>query len=198
MPSGFSYPASWTDIANQALGRLGSKLINNLLDGSALANYCQQFMGRAVEDVLNEADWRSAVNRAALEQLTETPPFEYDYYYQMPGDFLRLVEGGGIETTGEDYSIEGDRILTNATEVNIAYVARPEEPTKLAPHIRGAIATRLAFLLTTPLTSSEPLASRLAAEYEQAIKVALAADGARKRTATVADEIGGVWYDELR
>ncbi len=198
MPSGFSYPAGWTDIANQALGRIGSKTINNLLDGSALANYCQMFMGKAIEDVLNEADWRSAVKREALEQLTETPPFEYAYYYQMPGDFLRLVEGGGIETTGEDYSIEADRLLTNATEVNIAYVARPEESEALAPHVKGAIALRLAFLLTTPLTSSEPLAARIAAEYAEAIKVALSADGARKRTPTPADQNGCTWYDELR
>jgi hypothetical protein len=198
VPSGFSYPSSWTDIANQALGRLGSKLINNLLDGSALAGYCQQFMGKAVEDVLNEADWTSAIKRTSLVQTVDTPPFGYAYYYQMPGDFHRLVEGGGIETTGEDYSIEGDKLLTDAAEVNIAYVARPEESATLAPHIRGAIALRLAFLLTTPLTSSEPLAARIAAEYAEAIKVALSADGARKRTATLSDENGCIWYDELR
>lgn len=198
MPSGFNYPSSWTDIANQALLRLGSKKINNLLDGSALANYCQQLMGQAIEDVLDEADWKAATKRSEIERLSEAPAFGYSYAYQMPGDFLRLVEGMGIETTGNDYSIEGDRLLTDAEEVFIAYVARPETANELPAHLRRAVAVRLAFLLTTPLTSSEALAARVAAEYTDSIREALSADGGRRRTPQVSDDIGCTWYDELR
>jgi len=198
MPSSFNYPSSWTDIANQALGRLQSKLINNLTDGSATANYCRLFMGQAIEDVYNEEDWTSATKRETLDLLTEEPEFGYDHAYQMPGDFLRLVEGGGIESTGEDYSIEGNQLLTDADEVELAYVARPSDPTTIPPHLRKAIAMRLAYLLCIPLTSNEQLSQRVAAEYNESIVRARSAEGKRKKEETVADGLGFTWSDELR
>ncbi len=198
MPSSFRYPSSWTDIANQALGRLQSKLINRIDEGGTPANYCQLYLGEAIEDVYNEEDWVSAIKRMILTQLTEVPEFGYDHAYQMPVDFLRLVEGGGIESQGEDYSIEGNQLLTDADEVEIAYVARPEEPTKIAPHLKKAISTRLAFLLCIPLASSEETTSRVAAEYNDSIRAARSAEGKRKKETTVADDLGFTWSDELR
>lgn len=198
MPSSFSYPSSWTDIANQALGRLQSKLISNITESSSIANYCKLFIGQAIEDVFNEEDWVSTIKRQTLDQLTETPEFGYSYAYQMPGDFLRIVEGGGIESLGVDYSIEGDKLLTDEDEVELAYVARPEDPTKIAPHLRKAITTRLAYLLCIPLTSNETLAARVASEYNESIINARSAEGKRKKENTVADDLGFTWSDELR
>lgn len=205
MASGITYPSSWTDIANLALTRLGSAKINNLIQpDNENASYCSMLIGQAVDDVYIEHSWKGATKRIQLAQLIETPAFGFSYFYQMPTDWVRNPdqekegERSNIDTDGQDYSIEGDRLLTDATEVFMAYIARPDDVSKIRPYLRSAIALRLAFLLTTPLTSSESLASRVAAEYSAAINSAIANDNKVREERTQEKEMGVIWFDELR
>jgi len=205
MASGITYPSSWTDIANLALTRLGSAKINNLLQpDNENASYCSMFIGQAVDDVYIEHSWKGATRRIQLAQLSETPAFGFSYFYQMPTDWVRNPdqekegERSNIDTGGQEYSMEGDRLLTDATEVYMAYIARPDEVSKIRPYLRTAISLRLAFLLTTPLTSSESLANRVAAEYSAAINSAIGADNLALEQQTQEKEMGATWFDEMR
>ncbi len=205
MASGITYPSSWTEIANLALGRLGAGKINNVLQpDDDRASNCNMFLGQAVDDVYIEHSWKAATKRIQLAQLSETPAFGFSYFYQMPTDWVRNPdrekEGqrSNIDTGGQEYSIEGDRLLTDATVVYMAYVARPDDVSKIRPYLRTAIALRLAFLLTTPLSSSESLANRVAGEYPAAISNAIAADNLMREEQTQEKEMGVIWFDQLR
>ncbi len=205
MPSGFNYPSSWTDIANLALGRLGKGEINTLLQQhNELASYCRLFMGQAVDNVFTKHSWKGATRRAQLARLVETPAFGFAYFYQLPSDWVRNPdrekEGkrSNIDTGRQEYTIEGDRLLTDAETVYMSYIARPEDASKLRPYLHTAIALCLAFLLTTPLTHDEELARRIDGEYKDAIDAAIAADNLLHEEQTQEKEIGVTWFDEMR
>ena len=205
MPAGITYPSSWTDIANLALGRIGVGKINNVLQpDNENASYCNMFLGQAVEDVYGDFSWKGATKRVQLEQLTETPVFGFAYFYQMPADWIRNpdrekeAERSNIDTGGADYTIEGDRLLTDATTVFMAYIARPDDVGKIRPLVRTAIALRLAFLLTSAITSAENLSNRIAGEYAAAMNSAIAADNLGRQEQTQEKSTGVTWFDELR
>ena len=190
-----AYPSSWTEVCNLALGRLGTRQIISLLEGTPAANYCNQFLGEAIHEVLGEYDWRRMRKRAALARLAAVPAFGYAYTYALPSDFIRPVE---VATGADHYSIEEAGLLTDAETVYLTYVYAPQEPTNVPPYLRRAFAIRLAFLLTTPLASDEALAARIAAEDKGAFGAALAADGKQSDVEIIDVERGYVFYDELR
>jgi hypothetical protein len=183
------YASSWVALANRALARLGSASIVSLDDGSSTAAYVRSLFPEAVLSVYGEYDWKSAKKRVELAPLATTPEYGYDYAYQLPSDFVRLVE---VDTLDE-YSPEGQTILSNDTSLNITYIARPDDPTKIPGHIQHLLITKLAFLLSTPLTSNEGLSQRLMGEYMEATNRAKDDDS---RGSYQLDEDGLGWYDE--
>ena len=189
----FVYPSGWTDVANQALSHLGSKRINNLLDGSALANSCQQFMGRAIEDVYAEIDWQAATKRVELERLTEAPAYGFLYYYQLPVDYIRMMVRDSVDVGGATWAIEQDRLATDAEEAFLRYIARPADPSKLPGYLRQAIEIWLAVLLTIPLASSDERKAVLLGLWNDKKARALAADAASRQ-----EEEPAQWWDEMR
>ena len=70
-------------------------------------------------------------------------------------------------------------LLTDASAVWITYTAKPDDPSILPGYLKKAITTQLAFLLTTPLTSSESLAQRVAGEAKAALEQAILDDARR-------------------
>ena len=189
----FVYPSGWTDVANQALSHLGSKRINNLLDGSALANSCQQFMGRAIEDVYAEIDWQAATKRVELERLTEAPAYGFLYYYQLPVDYIRMMVRDSVDVGGATWAIEQDRLATDAEEAFLRYIARPADPSKLPAYLRQAIEVWLAILLSIPLASSDERKAIVLALWKDKRDLAEAADASARQ-----QEEPPQYWDELR
>jgi hypothetical protein len=189
----FVYPSGWTDVANQALSHLGSKRINNLLDGSALATSCQQFMGRAIEDVYSEIDWQAATKRVELERLTEAPAYGFLYYYQLPVDYIRMMVRDSVDVGGATWAIEQDRLATDAEEAYLRYIARPLDPAKIPGYLRQAIEIWLAVLLTIPLASSDERKAVILALWSDKKAKALAADASARQ-----QEEPPQYWDELR
>lgn len=202
----FSYPVGWTDIANQALRSLTAKLIASLIEGTPNANFCREFLGKSIQQVLAEDDWSAATKRAALNLLIEAPAHGFLYYYQLPGDYVRFVttrkangaEVPAIDTSGDDYTVEGDKIATNAEAVNIIYIATPADPSKLSSYLRNAISSQLALLLCIPLNSNEGLQSQIQGQYQYDLALARKADAKAKKPNTVSDDLGFTWWDEAR
>lgn len=183
------YGNSWVEIANRALGRIGKGRIDSLITGDELAQYVNTFLGEAVESVLFARSWSFAA-RVELARSASAPEYGYDYAYVMPSDIVNLVE---VYTGGAAYKPEGDLILTDAEEAFITYIPRPADPGALPGYVKRAISTRLAFLLTSPLTSSDALSARIAQEDALALEDAVRAD-ARRFDPGEPDP----WYDEAR
>lgn len=185
-----NYANSWVEICNRALGRLGKGRISDLISGGDLVEYCNLYLGEAIEYILSLKHWTVLVERVQLAVSSTTPVYGYDYSYPFPADLISLKKP---ECDEEEYSIEGNAILTNATEVYITYIKRPADPTTLPGYIKKAISTYLAFLLTTPLTASDQLRGLLAAEMTASLEDAIRADG--KREYQEADE---TWFEDER
>jgi hypothetical protein len=189
------WASSWTDVANNALKSLGKTLINNIGDATPVASYCRQFLPSAIETLSADFDFQAARARAVLNKLVETPAFGFAYYYQLPPDYICTSL---IDTGEEDYTIEGDTLLTDAEAVNLVYIKRIQDPSTMAPYMRNGIAAQLALFLSVPLSSSEELVARVQGQLAAAQRTAKRADARGKKQQNPADHLGVTWWDELR
>jgi len=178
MTDSVNYTASWTQICNRALGRLGSDTITDLSEGTQNADYCNRFLPEAIEYILGQWDFKFARKRQRLALNADRPAFGWKYQFNYPMDCIRLVKVyGGSNEKPEDsecvpYQMENGKVLTDAEALQIIYIARPDDPNLLPQSVRKAISTHLAYLLATPLTSNEQLIALVAAESQAAIEIA--------------------------
>lgn len=140
------------DICNLALGMLGEETIGSIDEASPRAGVCDNFYDHTVEEVLRLHDWNCARARAELAPLVETPPMEWNYYYQLPVGCLavRAVQDAG-GSGGYAWEREGSRIVTNQEEVFLVYTTTP---LVFDSTLRSAIAARLAWYMAYKLTQS--------------------------------------------
>ena len=178
MSDSVDYTASWTQICNRALGRLGNDSITDLSEGTKGAEYCGRFLPEAIEYVLGQWDFKFARRRQRLPPNVEQPVFGWKYQFNYPMDCIRLVKvyGGSSQMPeGSEcvpYQVENGKILADTDELQIIYIARPDDPNQLPQSVRKAISTHLAYLLATPLTSNEQLIALIASESQAAIELA--------------------------
>lgn len=189
------WASSWTDVANNALKSIGKTLINNIGDATPVASYCRQFLPSAIETLITVFDFQAARERAVLNRLVETPPFGFAYYYQLPPDYICTSI---IDTGGDDYTIEGDRLLTDSGTVNLVYIKRIQDPSAMAPYLRNGIAAQLALFLSIPLSASEELVARVQGQLAAAKADAKRADARGRKQKMPTDDLGFKWYDEAR
>lgn len=190
----FTWGGSWVDICNRALSRLGTGTIQSLDSENVNvenARYCSLFLGEAIEEVYAQWDWKSATQTVTLARLA-TPPTGHKYAYQLPSGFIRAVQ---VDAGGAPYVFAGETIQTDAETVELTYIARPDDPAKIPPHLRKAISTTLAFLLTTPLTTNDLLAQRIFQEAQIALTSAKIQDQAGSYEEPLVER---VWHDEAR
>jgi len=172
------YTASWTQICNRALGRLGSDTITDLSDGTKSAEYCNRFLPEAIEYILGQWDFKFAKRRQRLVPNADKPAFGWDYQFNYPMDCIRLIiiYGSHSEKPEESeyvpYEVENGKILSDADELQIIYIARPDDPNQLPQSVRKAISTHLAYLLSTALASNEQLTALIAAESQTNLEIA--------------------------
>jgi hypothetical protein len=173
-----NYTASWTQICNRALGRLGATTIADLGEGTHNAEFCGRFLPEAIEYVLGQYDFSFARRRVLLAPDAEKPAFGWRARFNLPMDFIRLVKvygGHGEEPEEVDcipYQVENGKILADEDELRIIYIARPKDPNQLPQSVRKAISTHLACLLATPLTSNEQMVGLITAESINALELA--------------------------
>jgi hypothetical protein len=161
--------ASETDIANEALGRLGISPIMDLSDATKQAQFANRFYAQTRDEVLTSHPWSFAISRATLAQLTANPDFEWLYRYQLPTDCLRLLKLNGYEVgeIRETYVVEGNTVLTDAEQAEIRYIARITDVTLFPPLFIEALAIKLASKLSAPLTGRFDQPTALMQEYDR-------------------------------
>ncbi len=86
------------------------------------------------------------------------PDFEWAYQYLLPSDYLRLIkvyEDDGTDDPEMRYHPEGNRILTNYTELNIRYVSKVTDTTLFDPLFYELFVLKLALALVNPLAGTK-------------------------------------------
>ena len=159
-----------TEICNAALGRLGEAPILSLTDTGATARACALHFKMTRDAVLRSHRWNFACKRGALAEMGTAPLFGWDHAYQLPADFLRVVEVNESEDgAGNPWAVEQDQLLTNDDAVNLVYVYRLEDASKFDPLFNEALACKLAEKLASTLRGSSSGTVDFAAEYERIV-----------------------------
>lgn len=87
----------------------------------------------------------------------KTPTFEWDYQYELPSDFSRLIslyEDDGTDYVDERWIREGNRILTNYTTCNVRYIKTITDPDDFDVLFSEVLLLRLAWKLIPVLAGS--------------------------------------------
>lgn len=160
--------ADETSITNLALAKLGISPIMALTDDSKQAQFANRFYAQTRDEVLQSHRWNFAMSRSTLNQLATAPESEWAYAYQLPSDCLRVIELNGFDPTERkgEFSVEAGKLLCDAEEARIRYIARVDDGSLYHPLFVHALATLLASRLAGPLTGSRNMPIELLKEYE--------------------------------
>jgi hypothetical protein len=179
------------DIVSDALVLLGDSPILSLDDTSDRASACKQLYPRVREAVLRAHPWKFAQKRVALAQTLTPPAFGYAFSYQLPVDFLRLVEFWAEDSSGSivmssdtwgsvltnfRFTREGQQILTDSASCSIRYVAKVTDPNLFDSLFVSALSARMAAELAQPITSNATLMQTMLKLYEAKIQEARTVD----------------------
>ena len=162
-------------LASRALIRIGAAPITSFNDGTAESEIAGALFAPIRDALLSSYSWSFATGQVALTEL-ETPPIaDFQSAYQLPSDFLRaLSAGSGGRGRGLRYRITQNTLHTDASQVLLTYVFRPEEETFPA-YFDQALIARLAAEFTIPITENTSRAEamfRLAElEFERARQI---------------------------
>jgi hypothetical protein len=138
----------------RALIRIGAKPITSFTEAAAESELAGALYEPVRDALLSAYAWGFATGQVALTQL-ETPPIaDYAYAYALPNDYLRaLSAGSGTKGRGLNYRIARGALHTNASEVILTYIFRPDE-SEFPPYFDQALIARLSAEFTIPVTES--------------------------------------------
>lgn len=179
------YPTSETGICNLALDHLNEDSITNfetpVTDVEVL---CNRHYDLARRSVLRMHTWNFATKRATLAKNSTAPVFGYDAAYNLPNDYIRLVELGEFGHIRR-YAKEGNQILVDAvanstSSLEVLYIRYIQDFTTvnlMEPLFIDAFALYLAMKLCMPITNNQANLSRLQELWDDMKRDAFAVDG---------------------
>jgi hypothetical protein len=169
-------------ICNSALLKIGGSRINSLTEDSRSAKLCNEQYSKIRDAALASHPWNFALKRAQLAKLVTPPVFGFDNQFQLPADYLRVLKTDldephthlhlhhHVSTHNHGFKIEGDKLLTDVSEVKILYIFRETNVGVYSPEFDEYLATRLAADLAYPLVQSVSLTERALAQAERVLK----------------------------
>ena len=160
-----------TGIANLALSNLGEASIQSLSDNNSRARACDARIDDVITTVLRMHVWNSALERKLLTNIG-SPIFGWNYIYQLPADYIRVVEVDPVSK----YMVEKNNILSNEKTLYLLYVATPDDINNLDPLLVEAIALKLAWETAETLTSKNGLKQEMMQKYIIALQEARSAN----------------------
>lgn len=165
--------ASWVEIGNSALSRLGIGAILSLDDDTKEARAVKARIFPCRDLVLRSHPWQCATKRVVLAALVDPPAFGFNFQLPLPEDFLRLI---ATDPDGIPYALEGKKILCDVEALPILYVAQVNDPTVLDVLCAECIGAQLAYDLSYQLIQNPEAREYLRRQYEELLREARAAD----------------------
>ncbi len=186
------------DIVNLALTQLGQARLTTLQDATKAARSATAIYDLERKRELRAHRWRFATARILLPALTGTPPFGFQFQYQLPSDYLQAIAVGwfapgadlAIYRGGQDevdYRIEGQTILWGKTfnfaptppatavpsALPLRYIRDVTDTNQFDACFVNAFACRLAMNLSEDITQQASKRQLAQQEYKVAIMEAL-------------------------
>jgi hypothetical protein len=177
-------PATVTDLANLALDLIeqNQALLDVGSDQTATGKAVRRAFWQCWDEVLQAAPWNCARKRKALPQLEETPAWGFDYYYQLPADYVNMQEIDGLYE-GQQWTVEETDAGAKAIAIDldaplyIAYTYLLRDISRASPLFRGAFVARLGAAVCAPLAKNQTIETKCWNIYNRAVLEAQGADG---------------------
>jgi hypothetical protein len=173
--------AGKVEIANRALTKLGAERVLLLSDNSKEARTMNSMFDSMFDAELRRHRWKFAMKRATLPALASPPEWGYQYAYQLPPDFLSLVQVNDIYLRGLKqktlWAIESGQILTDLpAPLKVRYIRRVDNLALLDPLFVEVLACKLAFEACETLTQSSSKKEAADKEYKFSVNEACRQD----------------------
>lgn len=170
--------ASKIQIYNLIAGHLGQDEVLSFPAQGALGDAIEQFWHAARQDTLRANTWHCARKRAQLTPTAMPPAFGYTNAFDMPGDFIRIVE---VTISGfgdfRDYVREGQQILSDFTPLNLIYIFDLKEVDFWDADLAMAFSVKCAALAAFKVTGDASLAQALEQQFRDKYDNTAQADG---------------------
>lgn len=191
--------AGQIEIVNRALFKLGALPIASLVDNNKQARVMGGLWDTVRKAELRRHLWSFALKRAALPALASPPAWGYARAFQLPADFLRLVQVGETQVApsiadyrdGDDsaYAIEGSTLLADfGAPLRIRYVADVADPGIFDALFVEALAAKLAYEACESITQANEKKNVAAEDYKTALRAAAMATALEKPPQGIADD----------
>jgi hypothetical protein len=176
-------------ICSNALLMLGAHPINDFNDAAQLSRavLCSNLYPHMRDKLIRSHPWNCCIKRALLAPDAVPPPFGYEQQFELPADFLRVLEA---RERGEliDYLLEGRSILADTVSLELRYVFRNVNEETWDSGLVELATLEMAALLAYPITQSASVRDSMKQDLIMATKVARAVDGQEDPAQTLGDE----------
>jgi hypothetical protein len=164
-------------LCSRALLMIGASTIASFDEGTAEAEVAANLYPSLRDAILSSHSWSFATGQTTLARLVAQPLADYEFAYQLPSDFLRALSAGiGGRGRGVDYRIHENRLHSDAEDLVLTYIFRPDE-SAFPPFFDQALIARLAAEFCIPLTESTSRAEALRRHAEDEFRRARLIDG---------------------
>lgn len=185
--------SSQLDICNLALTFLGAAPIVNLSDNNNRAQTLSLLYTQVRDAELRKHTWRFSIKRDAMSALVSVPASgPYSQQFQVPSDCLKVLMVGDswpsadmsdyrTAPTTDDYSVEGDKILSNLpAPLSIRYVRQVTDTGLYDPAFVIMFAAMMAWKGCEKITQSTDKRKLAQNEYDEALNAAMRANAIEK------------------
>lgn len=184
--------ASVVEICNRALQKLGAQRITALTENSKNARACLTCYEALRDAELRKHRWSFSIKRFQLAASATAPLFGRQTAYPLPAGALKLLDpdpnwnfsgdyassNTGNNNSALDFIIEGTEILSDqAAPLNVRLVMKQDDPNKMDPLFREALAAKMALEMCEEITQSNTKKESLREDYKTAIADAKKANG---------------------
>lgn len=180
--------------------KLGAGVAMNIVNPT---NKQERIMG-GLWDTVRKAElrrhlWAFALRRTILPALADVPAWGFRLQYQLPADYLRMVQANDFYVTpsmldyrnqdDSPYAVEGSKLLTNfQAPLKLRYVADITDPGAFDALFVEALAAKLAYEACEGLTQSNEKKKVAGQDYTQALRAASMVGALEKPPQGIADD----------
>ena len=176
--------ASVVDICNSALNQIGASNITALTEDSKAARILNQRFPFVRDMVFRAHPWNCLMTRKKLVADSEAPAFEFGNAFTLPTDpyCLRVIS---LDFHDIIYRVEGRKILTDESNVNLIYVGRVTDTQQYDTLLTESLATALAADSAYALVGSAQLVNTLNSLYASKLSEARFVDATEGTPASI-------------
>jgi hypothetical protein len=187
--------ATLLEIYNRVALVLGATQIQSLDEDRKLVELIDRHYQPVLKEVLRAYPYNFCTKQASLSSSNlsaDQPIFGWDFAYDLPSDYVRLVE----QEDKYPFIIRGTSLYTNIANPNFEYVWLQLDPTTYDELFCRAFANRMAFSFAADLTGSQAKTQECWAQYQDSLHEARLIN-ARENDRQV-DQGTGYWEEARR